>query len=83
MCILHKQHTHVQDGSLKRAKKGDVAPTRGQFPCPAFGPHDSLPVVWRRFAGIFLESFPPFSFSSVLFSVILNPRHTISPALSV
>lgn len=71
----------------ERKKERDVAPTRGQFPCPAFGPHgaslSACGFVWI-FSRIFF-SFPFFCFFlSVLFSLGFSiQKRAISPALSV
>lgn len=53
---------------FEKKKERDVAPTRGQFPCPAFGPHGaSLSAAWLCF-GVFSRVL----FSSFLF-FLLSP----------
>ena len=64
----------------KGKKERDVAPTRGQFPCPAFGPHAAQSLGVGLF-GFFLGSFFllfVFFFSVVppFFSGFLNPNQT-------
>ena len=61
----------------KEKKKRDVAPTRGQLPCPAFGPHgcQSLGVgLFGIFSRIFFFSPPFFFFLLSFFSGFLNPN---------
>lgn len=56
--------TVLKMACFKRGKKErDVAPTRGQFPCPAFGPHgaslsarDCLDFSWMFFSLLFVFS---------------------------
>lgn len=75
--------TDTEDGMFEKAEKKerDVAPTRGQFPCPAFGPHGaSLSFgffLWIFFSPLFL--FFLWSF----FSGFSQSKRAISPALSV
>lgn len=53
---------------FKRRKERDVAPTRGQFPCPAFGPHGASLSAWVCL-DFFLDLFSSFLFFLCPFSL--------------
>lgn len=53
---------------FKRKKERDVAPTRGQFPCPAFGPHGASLSAWVCL-DFFLDLFSSFLFFLSPFSL--------------
>lgn len=53
---------------FKRKKERDVAPTRGQFPCPAFGPHGASLSAWVCL-DFFLDLFSSFLFFLCPFSL--------------
>lgn len=58
----------------RRKKERDVAPTRGQFPCPAFGPHGASLSAWVCL-DFFLDLFSSFLFFLCPFSRgFLNPN---------
>lgn len=59
---------------FKRKKERDVAPTRGQFPCPAFGPHGASLSAWVCLDFFLDLFFLLFVFSLSLFSGFLNPN---------
>lgn len=69
---------------FKREKRRDHAPTHGQFPCPAFGPHDASVsasdsldfffLVYLSFFLFFLSSFSlTFSIRARYLSSIVSP----------
>lgn len=53
---------------FQKAKERDVAPTRGQFPCPAFGPHGASLSAWVCL-DFFLDLFSSFFFFLCPFSL--------------
>lgn len=59
---------------FKRKKERDVAPTRGQFPCPAFGPHGASLSAWVCLDFFLGSFFLLFVFSLSFFSGFLNPN---------
>lgn len=68
---------------FQEKKERDVAPTRGQFPCPAFGPHGASLSAWvclDFFVNLF---FLLFVFSLSFFLWVSQSKRAISPALSV
>lgn len=67
---------------FKRKKERDVAPTRGQFPCPAFGPHGASLSAWVCL-DFFLDLFSSFLFFLCPFLLVSQSKRAISPALSV
>lgn len=62
---------------FKRKKERDVAPTRGQFPCPAFGPHGASLSAWVCL-DFFLDLFSSFLFFLCPFSLGFSIQNALS-----
>lgn len=61
-------------GNSKRKKRRDHAPTHGQFPCPAFGPHDASVSASDSLDFFFLVYLSSFLFFLSSFSLTFSIR---------
>ena len=62
---------------FEKEKERDVAPTRGQFPCPAFGPHGASLSAWVCL-DFFLDLFSSFLFFLCPFSLGFSIQNALS-----